>query len=473
MGLGKTTYILDQLRQSVNPFTQGQSPNDRKTVIVLVPLLSEIERYQLNLPAFAFKEPSERDPKRLRKIGHGKKFYDLIRLVEAGENIISTHSLFYKMDRELYVKLQKAGYELIIDEVLETVTIYKGLDPDDLQVMLNEEMVSIDPRTRRLDWNQAKWPNYAEEFLRIRQLCETGSLVVFRDKTFIWEFPSEFLRCFSKVTLATYMFDASPFSAYLKNEGFTFNRQTVNGNLTTPSLIPWEHAKFTEAALKARLRELVEIEGGSANDIGREGWDNGKRASQSHPFSSGWLGRQPATTLTKIKASVSWFFKKHGIKSNRLAWTTFKDHRVTLKGNGYTRSHARDPEKNPNMVAGEAYGFLPWNAQATNDYCEVEAMAYLLNVYYHPTVKAYFEHLGGNVSADLYALSALLQWVWRSRIRRSQPIKLFIPSERMRDLFTRWLAADSTPALVKEIAGGDITFPLIHAGLRPLAIAAE
>ena len=111
---------------------------------------------------------------------------------------ISTHSLFYKMDRELYAKLQKAGDELIIDEVLETVTIYKGLDPDDLQVMLNEEMVSIDPRTRRLDWNQAKWPNYAGEFLRIRQLCETGSLVVFRDKTFIWEFPSEFLRCFSR-----------------------------------------------------------------------------------------------------------------------------------------------------------------------------------------------------------------------------------------------------------------------------------
>jgi hypothetical protein len=464
MGLGKTTYILDQLRETatnVSAFTGRPT----KKVIVLVPLLSEIERYQRSLPAFAFKEPSERDPKRLRKIGHGKKFYDLIRLVEAGENIISTHSLFYKMDRELYAKLQKAGYELIIDEVLETVTIYKGLDPDDLQVMLNEGMVSIDPRTRRLDWNQAKWPNYAGEFLRIRQLCETGSLVVFRDKTFIWEFPSEFLRCFSKVTLATYMFDASPFSAYLKNEGFTFNRKTVNGNLTAPSLIPWEDAKFTEAALKARLRELIEIEGGNANDLGKE-------RGHEHPFSSGWLGRQPATAITGIKASVSWFFKKHGIKSSRLAWTTFKDHRLALRGNGYTRSHSRDPEKNPNMVAGEAYGFLPWNAQATNDYCEVEAMAYLLNVYYHPTVKAYFEHLGGNVSADLYALSALLQWVWRSRIRRSQPIKLFIPSERMRDLFTRWLAADSTPALVKEIAGGDITFPLIHAGSRPLAIAA-
>jgi hypothetical protein len=91
MGLGKTTYILDQLRQSLNPFTD----KPRRKVIVLVPLLSEIERYQLALPTFAFKEPSERDAKRLRKKGHGKKFYDLIRLVEAGENIISTHSLFY------------------------------------------------------------------------------------------------------------------------------------------------------------------------------------------------------------------------------------------------------------------------------------------------------------------------------------------------------------------------------------------
>jgi hypothetical protein len=31
MGLGKTTYILDQLRQSLNPFS------DRRKVIVLVP----------------------------------------------------------------------------------------------------------------------------------------------------------------------------------------------------------------------------------------------------------------------------------------------------------------------------------------------------------------------------------------------------------------------------------------------------
>ena len=124
------------------------------------------------------------------------------------------------------------------------------------------------------------------------------------------------------------------------------------------------------------------------------------------------------------------------------------------------------------MCEGKAYGFLPWTTQATNDYCEVEAMAFLMNVYYHPDVLAYFTALGGNVSQDLYALSALLQWVWRSRVRRSQPVTLFIPSERMRDLFTRWLAADSTPTLVREIAGGAVTFPLIHAGNRATKLAA-
>jgi hypothetical protein len=464
MGLGKTTYILSQLKdEAANVSTFTGRPN--KKVLVIVPLLSEIERYQRSLPSFAFKEPSEYNSKKLRTKGHGKKFYDLVRLVEDGENIITTHALFSKMDRDLYAKLREAGYELIIDEVLETVTLYKGLSIHDRAILRDQNMVSVDPDTWRLTWNREQWGDYDGEFREVKRLCETGSLVVFRERTMLWEFPSEFLRCFSKVTVATYMFDASPFAAYLKNEGFTFNRQTVNGNLTTPSLVPWEHARPIEAALKARLRELITVASGSANAIGKE-------LSHSHPFSSGWLGRQTADVLKKVQASTSNFFLEVAkAPANKVAWTTVKEHRTSLKGRGYARS--KDRKSNPDMCEGEGYGFLPWTAQATNDYCAVEAMAYLMNVYYHPDVKAYFEALGGNVSQDLYALSALLQWVWRSRIRRSQPIKLFIPSERMRDLFTRWLAADSTPALVKEIAGGDITFPLIHGGNRPLAIAAE
>ena len=131
-------------------------------------------------------------------------------------------------------------------------------------------------------------------------------------------------------------------------------------------------------------------------------------------------------------------------------------------------SSSKDRKSNPDMCEGEGYGFLPWTAQATNDYCEVEAMAYLMNVYYHPGRESLLRGAWAGMSPRTSTPSALLHWVWRSRIRRSQPIKLFIPSERMRDLFTRWLTADSTPDLVKEIAGGDITFaPTLPTQYRP------
>jgi hypothetical protein len=160
MGLGKTTYILSRLREealNVSAFTG----RPRTKLLVIVPLLSEIERYQRALPAFAFKEPSEFRTTKLRKQGHGKNFYDLMRLVEDGENIITTHSLFSKMDRDLYAKPQAAGYELIIDEALETVTLYKGLSTHDLGILKDQNMVSVDPETWRLVWNQDDWGDYA------------------------------------------------------------------------------------------------------------------------------------------------------------------------------------------------------------------------------------------------------------------------------------------------------------------------
>jgi hypothetical protein len=98
----------------------------------------------------------------------------------------------------------------------------------------------------------------------------------------------------------------------------------------------------------------------------------------------------------------------------------------------------------------KAFGFIPSNAKATNDYQRVAAVAFLCNTYHHPVIKAYFESMGVPVYEDLYALSQMLQWIWRSRIRCDEPIHAFIPSERMRGLLKRWLNASSTVELVRE-----------------------
>jgi hypothetical protein len=113
-----------------------------------------------------------------------------------------------------------------------------------------------------------------------------------------------------------------------------------------------------------------------------------------------------------------------------------------LRGDGFSRNSS---------TPGKAFGFIPTNARATNDYRRVAAVAYLCNTFYHPIIKAYFESMGVPVYEDLYALSQMVQWIWRSRVREQAPINVFIPSERMRGLLKRWLNAGSTVELVNEI----------------------
>ena len=45
------------------------------------------------------------------------------------------------------------------------------------------------------------------------------------------------------------------------------------------------------------------------------------------------------------------------------------------------------------------------------------------------------------VSQDDFALSEMVQWVWRSAIRDGKPITLYIPSDRMYQLFTGLLCS--------------------------------
>ena len=39
----------------------------------------------------------------------------------------------------------------------------------------------------------------------------------------------------------------------------------------------------------------------------------------------------------------------------------------------------------------------------------------------------------------MFALSEMLQWIWRSRIRQGESINIYVPSKRMRNLLLDWL----------------------------------
>jgi hypothetical protein len=66
-------------------------------------------------------------------------------------------------------------------------------------------------------------------------------------------------------------------------------------------------------------------------------------------------------------------------------------------------------------------------------------LAYCVNRFLKPDIATFFTNRNIRIEEDSYALSELLQWIWRSRIRKGEEINIYIPSERMRKLLIKWL----------------------------------
>ena len=71
--------------------------------------------------------------------------------------------------------------------------------------------------------------------------------------------------------------------------------------------------------------------------------------------------------------------------------------------------------------------------RGTNDYAHCSHLIYLYGQHMNPYVARWLED-NSRAFDDAYALTELIQWVWRSRVRKEQPITLFLPSPRIRRL---------------------------------------
>ena len=60
-------------------------------------------------------------------------------------------------------------------------------------------------------------------------------------------------------------------------------------------------------------------------------------------------------------------------------------------------------------------------------------------MYLHPGITQFFLQRGISIDEDLYGLSEMIQWIWRSRIRKGESINIYIPSMRMRNLLFDWM----------------------------------
>ena len=411
MGSGKTTWVLDRIKRDKNP-----------KYIVVTPTLSEVTRIINECPNVQFKEPETKE--------HNSKYYSFKELVRGGENIVTTHALFEYLTQDILKTLKAQGYTLIIDEALSCVDVYSKISTKDLSLLLSKKLAYVEPKSFRLKWNNKEHGDYEGRFDTVKRLCDNGNLIYFKEQTMLWEFPIELLSAFKEIWALTYLFQGSTMANYLKADGTHIVMYSLKGKATKdiiPELIPYSDTN--EAEIKVGLRSLITTYEGKGNDVGLS------KHLRHHPLSSNWFKKKATPEVCNVlkKNLYNFFVNFTNAKSEQVAWTVFKSFKSKLKGKGYAK------------------GYVTNNIKATNDYIERKHVAYVQNTFYHPLVKTYFTERNVTVYDELYSLSEMIQFIWRFQIRRNDPITVYIPSSRMRNLFLAWLGSDTNEELFKAI----------------------
>ena len=186
--------------------------------------------------------------------------------------------------------------------------------------------------------------------------------------------------------------------------------------------------------IRQQFANLINIYEGNLNDIG-----NKKSA-----FSVSWLKSANKDRLNKIKKVIRNYRDSVKAKSSEIMWTTIKQNRIdeklsNVKGFRFTKQLTAKDKKLSEKELNKLRCFVPCNARATNDFADRTVLLYLINRFLNPEVKKYFAKRGFPLDEDQFATSEMIQWIWRSAIRKGKPIHLFVPSSRMRGLLYNWL----------------------------------
>ena len=409
-------YVVDEIMgrgKSWAAINYINSHKDEK-ILYITPYLSELtERIIPNCPDRDFVMPDNTK--------YGTKTRHLKVLINKGRNVASTHALFSLFDEELIDICRNQGYTLIMDEVSNVVEKYT-MNDEDAKTLL-EKYVDVDEETKLLKW-KLRYQNYnGGKYSKERRLCDMNCLAKYNDDIMIWLFPVQAFNAFNKVYILTYMFDAQIQRYYYDYYKLDYTYKYIEGDNI-------KDYKFSEIKSVANdlpdFSKLIHIcDNDKLNSIGDLTTD----------LSKTWYMRncqEGNTAIKKLKNNMFNYF--HNIMKSPTGnnlWTCFKDYKQYISGKSYGR------------------GYIPSNLRATNDYRNRNVLAYPINKYFNIFIKNFFLQNGVTVDEDGYALSEMLQWIWRSAIRDGKEIYIYIPSRRMRELLQKWVI-DNSPMIESD-----------------------
>lgn len=393
MGSGKSSAAITYINE-----------NPEEKFIYITPFLEEAHRIKSSCPQSRFVEPNS-------KIGkyHFRKIIHTEALIEEGRNITTTHQAFKRYTKDMLKRINELGYTLIIDENVDVLDKMKASSYDLKLVIDNGFMKEEDGVYRITD------KKYEGEALKyeLLDLAKSRDLIKVTDSSeilYYWTLPADLLSSFKDVYILTYMFESQSLYKFIRMNDLPFEYIGVEKDKEGVYRFIDHVGKMPEY-VKSLGEKIHILDNCRMNSIGAD----------KYALSISWYQRD-GSDVEQLKNNIANCYKNvWDVPTSKRLWGTYKTVFGKTKGKGYTKA------------------FLCFNSKALNSFRDRTCLVYAVNVFMNVSEKKFYEKFGIEVNEDDYALSIMLQWIWRSAIRDGKDIYIYIPSKRMRTLLVNWI----------------------------------
>lgn len=407
--------------------------NPERQYIFCTPFLDEITRIRQAV-CFEMAEPQFRN---------GRKIDDLNNHLLNGDSIVASHTTFANATDDTNEYIQRGNYTLILDETLDLIMDFNdavgdNVTKEDIRLLLNEGFIKAD-LYGRVTWNKESY--LGAKYSNVERVAKAGNLYYLNESFLCWMFSPDIFQLFDEVYVLTYLFDGSLFAPYLQYHGNEYKKFGIERNNGEYHLCQYNPLQSTGIQYKGLI------------DILDSPVMNGYKAGQ---LSKKWFQNSSVKERQALKDRIYNFLRNmNHASSNAIMWTCPKDYKKDLKNKGcnivwrMTEEEKNLPKRERERVEKRLQCFVPLNARASNEFRDRSVLVYAANLYTNPYVRRFFELKnkadGTNimVNDDMFALSNMIQWIFRSSIRDGKQIKIYIPSERMRELLESWISGNS------------------------------
>jgi hypothetical protein len=405
-------------------------PNEK--YVYCTPFLKEIDRIRVACGETRFKTPHNYQT---------TKIEDFNKLLSSDCSIAVTHTTFLNATQETIQAIHDGDFTLILDETLDLVKDFnqtqivensprQSLTADDITWMIDQRIISVGD-DYKVTWT-ANSSGADSKLSEVQRLAKLGRLFYIRHSLMVAVYPPEIFREFKHVYVLTYMFSGNVLNAYFDYFGLSYEMASVF-QLPDNSYEIGAYSTQSDIDFRRKCKELITVCDDKSLNVG-------------FSLTKNWYRNAPNDKILKLKSCIENYVRRmkrqEHASSRDIMWSTFEAYETTLQGVGYT--YTVDAETKEKISC-----FVPCNARATNDFQDRFILAYVIDMRMNQMIRGFF--VDGNdtrtahnrptveLNEDVFSLSNLIQWLFRSRIRTGQPIWIYIPSKRMRGLLLSWL----------------------------------